>query len=97
MTGGKVWQYPYFVRLIHTSTPLKSVELSKEWQAVHDWGKVRQYPNFVRIFHTSTPLKSVELSKEWPGGHDWGKVRQYPNFVRLFDAHFHTSEKCRTK
>ena len=32
MTRGKVWHYPYFVRLFHTSTPLKSVELSKEWQ-----------------------------------------------------------------
>ena len=27
MTGGKVRQYPYFVRLFHTSTPLRSVEL----------------------------------------------------------------------
>ena len=47
--------------LFHTSTPLRSVELSKEWQKVHDWGKVRQYPYFVRLFHTSTPLRSVEL------------------------------------
>ena len=65
MTGGKVRQYPYFVGLFHTSTPLRSVELSKEWQRVHDLGKVRQYPYFVRLFHTSTPLRSVELSKKW--------------------------------
>ena len=32
MTGGKVRQYPYFVGLLHTSTPLRSVELSKEWR-----------------------------------------------------------------
>ena len=25
--GGKVRQYPYFLRLFHTSTPLRSVEL----------------------------------------------------------------------
>ena len=30
MTRGKVRQYPNFVRLFHTSTPLRSVELSKE-------------------------------------------------------------------
>ena len=92
MTGGKVRQYPYFVRLFHTSTPLGSVELSKEWQRVHDCGKVRQYPYFVGLFHTSTPLRSVELSKEWQRVHDWGKVRQYPYFVRLF----HTSTPLRS-
>ena len=32
MTGGKVRQYPYFVRLFHTSTPLRSVVLSKKWR-----------------------------------------------------------------
>ena len=32
MTGGKVWHYPYFVGLFHTSTPLRSVELSKKWR-----------------------------------------------------------------
>ena len=32
MTGGKVRQYPNFVRLLHTSTPLRSVELSKKWR-----------------------------------------------------------------
>ena len=32
MTGGKVRQYPYFVGLFHTSTPLGSVELSKKWR-----------------------------------------------------------------
>ena len=92
MTRGKVWHYPDFVRLFHTSTPLRSVELSKEWQRVHDWGKVRQYPYFVRLFHTSTPLRSVELSKEWQRVHDWGNVWHYPYFVRLF----HTSTPLRS-
>ena len=32
MTGGKVRQYLYFVRLLHTSTPLTNVELSKKWR-----------------------------------------------------------------
>ena len=65
MTGGNVRQYPYFVRLFQTSTPLRSVELSKERQRVHDWGKVRQYLYFVRLFQTSTPLRSVVLRKKW--------------------------------
>ena len=92
LTGGKARQYPYFVRLSHSSTPLRSVEQGKEWQRVHDGGKVRQYPYFVGLFHTSTPLRSVELSKEWQRVHDWGKVRQYPYFVRLF----HTSAPLRS-
>ena len=61
MPVGKVWHYPHFVELFHTSTHLGSVELSKEWQRVHDWGKVWHYPYFVRLFLTSTPLRSVEL------------------------------------
>ena len=65
MTGGKVRQYPYFVGLFHNFTPLRGVELSKEWQRVHDGGKVRQYPYFARLLHTSTPPRSVELSKKW--------------------------------
>ena len=56
----KVWRYPYFSRLFHTSTALRSVELSKEWQGVREWIRVWQYPQFVRIFHISTPLRSVE-------------------------------------
>ena len=32
MTEGKVWPYPDFVRLLNTSTPLRSVELSKKWR-----------------------------------------------------------------
>ena len=31
--------YPYFVGLFHTSTPLRSVELSKELQGVSACGK----------------------------------------------------------
>ena len=71
MTGGKVREYPYFVRLFHTSTPLRSVELSKEWQGVHDWGKVWRYPYFVGFFHTSTPLRSVELRMKKKVGILW--------------------------
>ena len=38
--GGEVRQYPNFVRLLHTSTPLRSVELSKKWRnsGFHDQG-----------------------------------------------------------
>ena len=32
MTGGNARQYPYFVRLLHTSTPLRSAVLSKKWR-----------------------------------------------------------------
>ena len=32
MDGWKVRQYPYFVRLFHTSNPLRSVELSEKWR-----------------------------------------------------------------
>ena len=46
MTGGKVRQYPDFVRLFHTSRPLRSVELrmKKESRDLvastgHLWGK----------------------------------------------------------
>ena len=78
------------------STPLRSVELSKEWQRVHDWGKVRHYPDFVRLFHTSTPLRSVELSKEWQAVHDWGRSATI-SFLCQTIPHFHTSEKCGTK
>ena len=95
MTGGKVRQYPYFVGLFHTSTPLGNVELSKEWQRVDDWGKVRQYPYFVGLFHTSTPLGNVELSKEWQRVQDWGKTATISLLCQTF-PHFQTSEKCRT-
>ena len=37
VTRGKVWDYPDFVRLFHTSTPLRSVEQSKEWQLGGLW------------------------------------------------------------
>ena len=94
MTGGKVWQYPYVVRLFHTSTPLRSVELSKEWQRVHDWGKVRQYPYFVRLFHTSTPLRSVELRMKKESrdlvaspGHLW-RVKGKITSIAFFHASF---------
>ena len=64
MTGGKVRQYPHFVRLFHTSTPLRSVELSKEWQGVHDLGGGGGEGDNIltlsaKLFPTSTPLRSV--------------------------------------
>ena len=69
MSRGKVWQYPDFVRLFHTSTPLRSVELCKEWRGVRATRrKVGHYSHFVRLFTTASapphPLRSVELSKE---------------------------------
>ena len=73
MTRGKVRQYPNFVRLFHTSTPLRSVELSKEIdKRFVTMGKVWHNPYFLRLFHTSTPLRSVEgtISKEWQAVHD---------------------------
>ena len=55
VTGGNVRHYPDFVRLFHTSTPLNSVELSKEWQGVRATrGKVGDYSHFVRLFTTSS-------------------------------------------
>ena len=66
MSGGNVRQYPYFVRLFHISTPLRSVELREEWQGFMTVRKARRYPAyFVRLFHTSTPLRRVVLSKKW--------------------------------
>ena len=56
MTGEKFRQYPYFVGLFHTSRPLRSEELSKEWQKVHDWGKSATTSLLCRTFshfHTS--------------------------------------------
>ena len=69
MSRGKVWQYPDFVRLFHTSTPLRSVELCKEWRGVRATRRrVGHYSHFVRLFTTASapphPLRSVELSKE---------------------------------
>ena len=93
---GKVWHYPQFVRRFHTSTPLRSVELSKEWQGVLNRGKVRQYPDFVRLFHTSTPLRSVELSKERQRFRDQGKSVTLSWLCQTF-PHFYTSEKYRNK
>ena len=34
MPVGKVRQYPYFLRLFHTSTPLRSVELSMKKESM---------------------------------------------------------------
>ena len=34
-----MWHYPDFVRVFHTSSPLRSVELSKERQRLLGWGK----------------------------------------------------------
>ena len=88
MTGGHVRQYPYFVRLFHTSTPLRGVELrTKKESRVHDWGKVRQYPYFVRLLQTSTPLRSVELNKKWRNsgfrGQGWTWLGNYRDARRL--------------
>ena len=98
MTGGIVRQYPYFVRLFHTSTPLRSMELRlvKNDKGFMTGGNARQYPYFVRLFHISTPLRSVELSEEWQGVYDWGKGGTISLLCQTI-PHFHTSEKCGTK
>ena len=70
--GGGVRQYPDCVRLFHTSTPLRSVELSKEWQRVCDKGKsvtlsllCQTFPHF----HTSEKCRPKERMRErsWLG------------------------------
>ena len=56
MPVGKVWHYPYFVRLFHTSTPLRSVELSKELQGVSACGEsatISLLCHTIPHFHTS--------------------------------------------
>ena len=57
MSGGNVRQYPYFVRLFHISTPLRSVELREEWQGVHDCEKSATISGLlcqtIPHFHTS--------------------------------------------
>ena len=56
-------QYPYFVRLFHTSTPLRSVELSKKKNKGFMTGGGGKCDNILtlsdRLFHTFTPLRSV--------------------------------------
>ena len=73
MTMGKVWYYPNFVRLFHTSKPLRSVELSKEWQRVHDWGEsatISLLCQTIPHFHTSEKCGTKErmTSSSWLGG-----------------------------
>ena len=73
---GKVWQsqdisslFPTVTNpvtiswLCHTSTPIGSLELCKEWQRFRfvTTGKVWHYPDVVGLFHTSTPFTTVEL------------------------------------
>ena len=99
----KVWRYPYFSRLFHTSTALRSVDLSKEWQGVREWIKVWQYPQFVGLFHTSTPLRSVEqrMKKESrdlvaSAGHWWwiGRFRGgVVNVLSFLESQFFTGGK----
>ena len=53
MTREEVWHYPDFVRIFHTSTHLRSVELSKEYdKGFVTREEVRYYSDFVRLFHT---------------------------------------------
>ena len=87
MTGGKVRQYPYFVRLFHTSAPLRSVELSKEWQGVSACGKsvtlsllCQTFPHF----HTSEKCGTKDEKRKY------GSCGQHWTFV---DDSF----RCRTE
>ena len=58
MTEGKVWQYPDFVRLFNTSTPLRSVELSKKWRksGFHGQGLTRLSCDALRFLGMRKPL-----------------------------------------
>ena len=55
MPVGKVRQYPYFLRLFHTSTPLRSVELSMKKESMdlvastgHLWIILQVPPNNIK-------------------------------------------------
>ena len=77
----------------HTSTPLRRVKLSKEWQRVLNRGKSETISLLCHTIPHFPHLCEVwKLSKEWQRVHDWGKVRQYPYFVGLF----HTSTPLRS-
>ena len=72
----KVWQYPDFVRLFHTSTPLRSVELCKEWRGVRATRrKVEDYSHFVRLF--TTALASPHLWEVW----NWARMEKTLDFM----------------
>ena len=57
MTGGIVRQYPYFVRLFHTSTPLRSTELRlvKNDKGFMTGRNVRQYPYLLFREYSTLP------------------------------------------
>ena len=71
MPVGKVRQYPYFLRLFHTSTPLRSVELSMKKESMdlvastgHLWKEQGFHCYFLQTDKESL-LKSLGLiSKE---------------------------------
>ena len=69
MTREKVRHYPDFVRLFHTSTRLRSMELGMRKES--------------GLFHISTPQRSVELRMKKESrdlvasaGHLWSKVKR---------------------
>ena len=72
----KVWQYPDFVRLFHTSTPLKRVELCKEWRGVRATRrKVGDYNHFVRLL--TTALAPPHLWEVW----NWARREKTLDFM----------------
>ena len=68
-------QYPYFGRLFHTSTPLRSMELSKELQGVSACGKsatISLLPQTFPHFHTSEKCGTkYEKGKYGSCGQHW--------------------------
>ena len=65
VTRGKVWQYPDFVRLFHPSTPLRSAELSKEWQKTNIM--MRRWNHNVILFRGISRFLSAVCRRWFPG------------------------------
>ena len=59
---------------LHTCTPVRSVELSKNKKAFVTGRKKHQYPDFVGLFHTSKPLRRRKLTENDKGLVTLGKV-----------------------
>ena len=65
VTRGKVWQYPDFVRLFHPSTPLRSAELSKEWQKTNIM--MRRWNHNVILFRGNSCFLSAVCRRSFSG------------------------------
>ena len=91
MNEWKVRQYSYFVRLFHTSRPLRSVELGKEWQAVHDWGEsatISLLCQTIPHLHTSEKCRTKwEVKNSGFHGQGWTWLG---SIGRLLSATYHS-------